>query len=292
MKKRESPTKSLEKEKNPDVEHAYVKTTGYNPTDVSLDSTDIGVRSNREKIKETLNERGRNSYTHIHTHPVDKEIDMAWPTSPSAGDLDGFMYNKQRKTMMIAEPDSKTGEISGYLVLRKTKKTPIDTDFNLVKDLDAYERKGVFEDPGLFRRLLRAITKKTYSIPYDAEKEKFLKKRKMADIPEASNEALKDFCKKYNLQYRYAPVKGYEFRENTGFIRKPSKLELKMAAVFIAGITLIISFLLLNNLTGFSISSNISQEKLNLFLIILFVLAIIGILINPINKKNKKRLSE
>lgn len=118
--KKKSPTKIIEETPNPELESNFLRfrgiemIRGYNPNSrkemsVGRDNLELG-----RKIEEDYKE-----YSNLHTHPGSYECIL-----PSDKDMVNFLGDKRIKSTWIAQRDEETGKVFGYLVIRKTNKTP------------------------------------------------------------------------------------------------------------------------------------------------------------------------
>jgi hypothetical protein len=213
------------------TEKGYVKSPRKPPIDVSFISEEESVVVDKENIFDLLKNEGRKSYTFIHTHPVEEgEIGSKPLAYPCNMDLFNFLKDGRQKTMIIAQQNSERGNIEGYLILRKTQRTPT-TNSRLIFDLNDYEE----ERWG----------------------------------PEGNAKALEKLRKSYNLQVRTMPTKGYGFKGGFGFTKKISGLDEKIKLVSAIIGFILVATLSLNNFTGLVISSEITKYEVNLLSIIL-----------------------
>lgn len=224
MKRNHTPTQIIESTKFPNLESVYIKFPGENPINISMDRTprrayhDVPKRIELEEEKRNQNMIKANKkddpdfpypkYSTIHTHLKNFWANESTKSFPSAKDLRGFFLRQQEKAAFIANQDKKSGKILGYLVIRKTKKTP-SPDGKFEGELMKYE-EGIKSCSSLFIRIWASIIKVENDIT--------------APLRKLSSE--------YNLQYKFISSKNYYFNKNSGkFIQKSiSKLELKVAA--------------------------------------------------------------
>lgn len=249
---RKTPTEKIESAPNPELENVYMKLPGK-LIKIPAHRTPVGVDYDKKDIQKILVRNKRNVYTQLHTHPTLSEYYFPYsPISiPSYQDLIRFLLDPKQKTEIIAQRNMDTGKVTGYLFLKKTKKTLINTDavdlehLELAKDLNHYD-KAIGKDK------------------------------------ERNREVLDEFCDKYGLTYRMASKKfwGSEIE---------NKLESRVVAGSIIGILLVILFIGLNNLTGFVVSSTISKSQLNIPSIIILIGLLILIILLRKRHKNKKR---
>lgn len=264
MKKRKSPTESIEDIKNPELEHEYIKTPRNEIEDISINQKKDSVTTDYDnKIEKYFDKtRGRKKYTLIHNHPISttQALLIGNLVLPSGADLYSFLSsgNRHQKTMMIAQQDPDTGKVAGYCVIRKTKKSP-----NYI---------GEYIPPGKERnKLLKDI---------EGLEEM---QRKYPN----SEEPFEEFCREYNLQCRQVPTKGHRYHQKVGFIEKPT-LEKKITDSIIIAITLLAVIFGINNLTGFTIVSGITKGRVNLLLIVLLLIILVYYFLYK-GKKNKRR---
>jgi len=128
--KKRNPKKIIESTPNPKLEHGYIKTP-EGLKEISQANNEEGTGYDSEVLKRY---KGR---ARLHTHPIDDR--WRWFVSPyslaremsypSGGDVYHFMRDSNTKTEIIATRGATSGKLYGYLVLRKTKKTPkLDID--------------------------------------------------------------------------------------------------------------------------------------------------------------------
>jgi len=249
MKKRRKPKEILESQKNPHLEHAYIKYPGEEMQYVTTKQSEKEVSY---KILEATKGKSK-KYTHIHNHPT-KRSDDHLGAIPSSEDYQDFLSHNE-KAMMISQQDKDTGEELGRTFVRKTKKTP-------KKILKVQEKE-------LSRRL------KIYD-----EKISSQKKKNMFSFREKPLDAFNIIGNGYNLQHRFVPSKGNEFNPNFGTFRKKKTKNLWSKAIsvfFLFGIV----FLLDKNLTGFAIldttASLVSPTGILVVLAFLGIIAYFGI---------------
>lgn len=259
MKKKKSPKEIIESVKGPERESLYIKFPGEEMKEVDIDRKPYIVGQDEEKssrlMKEHISRRKydqkippfmRGKYTQVHTHPARENWGMV--ALPSGGDIEGFLCNSPIKTMAIAQTDNVTGEVQGYFVLRKKErvkyegKPPVGPDWKeKVDDSKNYQKSA------------------------------------WSGREDAPRDALKKLAKKYNLQYRWVPAKGYRLSDEKhgGYWRfmKKRRLEEIITAILIS-----IGLIFLSpNITGYAIISldkattNISGAIILLASIILIV---------------------
>ena len=252
MKKRQSPKETIESHDSK-VEHIYIKFPREGLQDVTLTSTDQSAYYDDKKLVELLNQRiikkpGQLSrfqgYTDIHNHPL-IENEIHDEALPSTDDIKSFLQGQTIKTMVIAQQDVKTGEVQGYVILRKKRVRPSEEANSMGK----YE---------LSTRELRRYYEFGYKNP---------------------KEAMKKLADKYELQYKWVAAKGYELpserKTNVGsrFVKK-SELEKTILATSLISFFGAI-FFLLSNFTGnvVFVSDNVLSNWIGGAL---FIIGIIG----------------
>lgn len=133
MVKKRSHKKIIEETQNSEVEHAYIKFPGRELQEIKSHSTPDYVYTDSKDIEQKLKQSHSDEYTFLHTHPVPERF---WflPASntearkliyPSVGDIYELMRDPKRREGVIATRGTKTGKVYGYLILRKTKETPV-----------------------------------------------------------------------------------------------------------------------------------------------------------------------
>jgi hypothetical protein len=187
-----TPTETIEKEKNPKLEQAYLKLPGQGLITVGYNRTTNQVLTDNSRALRIAKAFRRKDYTHIHTHPNGH-------LTPSSVDLKSFLSNNTEKTMIVADTDDKSGKLRSYFILRKTKNTPkylgdeySDKINDAVKEYRAARSHGDLNDVG---------------------------------------EALKTLAKDFNLNYRTVLSEGYSLSDEASFL-KSSRLERIAAGFF------------------------------------------------------------
>jgi hypothetical protein len=259
MVKSRSPKELIESAKNPKCEHAYIKFPGRKIEEVSDSEQEGKVVTNWSKVEELSRKNNNRMYTHIHTHPVSNQEEHSFAHIPSAKDIQGFIYDDNEKTAIIAKTNANTGELEGYTILRKTKNTP---------------RSGYNRLPGFYNRLKNIFTMPQADARYfDDHLQRYsnrceiaLEKKDYTDLEEAT----KVLAKEFDLQYRFVPTKKY-----SGVVRRESgKLEKVTIAASIIG-TIGGLFLLSSNITGNAIA-NVSQSSGNILGAVLLVVGLVA----------------
>jgi hypothetical protein len=152
--KRQSIKKAIEacSRSNPIVEHRFVKIAGQPIASTTRDSFANTCTLDMKKFNDYMNthsSKQKPDYIEIHTHPsrADRGI---FGVTPSFRDLDSFIAYSDKKTMVIAQQNKEDGEIQGYLVVRKTKRTPQYCD-------DSFIYEGRSEEDSLVNHWLGFI---------------------------------------------------------------------------------------------------------------------------------------
>ncbi|MDQ1283796.1 MAG: hypothetical protein QG620_144 [Patescibacteria group bacterium] len=176
--KKISPKEIIEKT-DPAVEHAYLRVPGKEMVDVSKVSSRDSVDVDMEKTELATRDYSGN-YSTLHEHSfVGREEEPMLVATPSGDDLGHFLSQKfgsRQNAMHIAQRDIDTGEVCGYITLRKTKSTQL-----IEGDLNPF-------------------------FGYDMS-------RAIADLDngKSSNKALDEIVKGFHLQIRYTPAKGFRY---------------------------------------------------------------------------------
>lgn len=112
--KREAPAETIRKMKRPDLESVYLKSRGKNLKHISFfRETDTVSFLGAPRFLQYLF-GGKNKMI-IHTHSKD--------AIPSGGDINRFLDDAYGYSG-IAQRNVETGEVEGYLIMKKTKDTP------------------------------------------------------------------------------------------------------------------------------------------------------------------------
>lgn len=235
--KRKSPREIIESNK-PDREHGYVKFPGK-PI-VSVDSPsgvgflDVSYRD-KDKTRKLWDAGGRKRYTDIHTHvlydPRNKNPRYA---VPSESDLRGFLMNDDEKSIVIAQHDRSTGKLSGYFVMRKTKRTP-KSGYSVLGDTERVHGERLHDKE--YEKRFREISRATRQY----EKSYLDKNRNIT-------KALTKIAGKYDLQYRYVPAENYRVNNKKDKFILKKGLEGTLGIISIAGF--LFSILFLSRITG------------------------------------------
>ncbi|MDD5191772.1 MAG: hypothetical protein PHH54_05220 [Candidatus Nanoarchaeia archaeon] len=298
--KKRSPTKTIEATPHPEKEHTLIKPYKKEVIDITgyKSASNINARTEFRKFTEATS---NGPYIHIHTHPSEaphlnfwdkldlyfqgvgkKEIEK-WKNItalPSGADMGQLIITDDERTMDIAVRNPKTGEVLGYNVLRKTKKTP---KWGTAR---AYIQKHFFKGVmNLINYNLLGLGKRSEELSKDKIKyhKEVLKAVKSGNYQRA-NEALEIFADKYSLQHRMVPAQNYKVMETKGtFVNKGLE---QTVSVFIGIGGLLISLLFLSsNFTGFAIA-NLTQRTSNIIGMILFIVSLIVLFFIMKRRKN------
>lgn len=238
MRKRRSPIEIIESTKKPEVEHAFLKYPGEEPidfTDYQRSTPSEAKTTNKTTIMEANQNR---PFTHIHTHPAqtpeftdserraykkqglgERELSRTAETSalPSPADLRTLIVDDDMKTMVIAVRDTKTGEVRGYRVIKKTKEAP---KFGVSK-------REFNEHP--IKTILNIINAnhfgfgrahKTLIDDLNSYGKQYSDSLKSGDYNQAV-QALDNVTHKYHLRHRMVSARGYHPNEaRTTFVKK------------------------------------------------------------------------
>jgi len=221
MKKR-NPRQIIESSSS-DIEHIYIKMPRQELQEITLKGTDSNAEPDDKKLLEIL-KRGEYKdnlglsrlpqYTQVHTHPV-RYGEKTNGAMPSSADFRVFLNDSLIKTMVIAQQNTKTGEVEGYMILRKKVKAP--------KEKQQLGR---------------------HSIPQYA----------LAEIGRTDRVAeIKKIAQEYHLQYRWIPAKGYLLPKGGWSFRKKGLEKIAITTAIIGVFTGL--FLLSSNITGNVIGS-------------------------------------
>lgn len=249
VKKKRSPKEIIESRRAPRFEEVYIKFPG----EEIIKAPGLKGKGFAMTIPFLPLRRLREKSTDIHTHYTGGMIDNYLPTGQ---DFDCFLTHNYIKTMIVAQ-QNEAGKVEGYFVFRKTKKTP-----------PIYPKKvwSYFSLKNLIN-----LSKKSTQLEGDIEKydgAPFHKPKK----------ALKEFCNKYKLNYKFLPAKDYEISkefEQFEKIGKRKNLESKLSSIIVIGSIAISLIFFSSTLTGFTIS-NLTQQTSNAIGIILFIIGLIG----------------
>lgn len=286
---KKSPKEIIESDKDPSTESAYIKFTGRALEPISGGRRYGEVVPDFAKLNNLLKTNKERDYLDLHTHPYkaeghkEPEEEIANCPIPSSDDVEGFIKNKKMRCMAVAQRDEKTGEVGGYVFLRKKKDYQKSSDEVKINERE----KGAIWRYASSENKARKIGERKLRL-----------------------EALKNL-KNYDeiINYRFIPAKGYELdRDGTKFVKKsetigkspkynlkkevkrydspssqiPRHLRTKSLIDILARQELIIVsfiislFFLSPNLTG-NVVGNLSQASYNWIGGILFVIGLVGV---------------
>lgn len=270
----------IESTNNPKVEHPFIKYPGREAEDITYAAKEGSTKVDKEKYRKITEENPNKRYTLIHTHPSEapRRSFFGWLQAPeigrtahkrmrdiaalpSGGDMRTIIYNRGLKTSAIAVRDTRTGEVLGYNIIKKTKETPtVGSDDGTIS-------------LGFFLKYLVGLDQYSRdAIGYDGKRAKALNK----NDPAIARQAYEELLDKYNLKSRFVPADKYKLNEqSTAFVPKDnSGLERKVAGI-VASILLVSSiFFLYSNMTGNVIGIN--KTSSNWIGGILFVIGLVG----------------
>ncbi|MBT3405068.1 hypothetical protein HN832_04050 [archaeon] len=261
MKKRKSPREIIEGSGYTKTEEALIKFPGEEPVDVSALPEEGGVEVHPLKALFLSERHGKKPYTLIHTHrflPSKKSITVA----PSPEDVDAFLRDSRVKTAVIAYKEKPSGQLAGYLVMKKSKETDrIDED-----------RK---------RNLIVRFKRKVKTSKCRIGKQSML------------HSALDDLSRDAKFRFKIVPTEDYCFSQyrqegeeyvSGGLIKQKSK-DLSQKLCLSIGIALLSfsMFLINSSITG-NIIKELGENSLNWVALILSFTGLLGILFY-INKR-------
>ena len=281
----------IESEENPKVEHAYVKFPGKEAVPVGLSKTEKTTEYDYREINKLWEEAGRKKYAAIHTHSYDSDRQKKFRLRdddplPSPRDMIHFLSDDEAKSMVIGHQNNKSGNLDGYVVFRKTKKTPKSSnspvydpeatmkEFTLVErithSLNSFMHRWVHRDEHPSNPAYRKLIRRTKE--YDAATQTAF----YFDRPDILHANLYKFAEQYHLQYKFVPEKGKTVNSTrTRFLEKSAMHLIGIGTGVFLGI---ISILGASVLTGNSVNNETGMQTGFAFLIGLIglVLGILG----------------
>jgi len=296
MVKKRSPTKILEEDKEPAFEAGLVKTPGGKWTDYQKEkSTASSYLSPEFKEKHIKNK----PYSIIHTHPrleretlvtdvsalvepeyrefmslTKEEIEQmradVSPSFPSDQDLLDILMYKNKRSSIIGQRDPITGKVAGYFIIRKTKDTPLLTPIPEGNVTDK-KMEEWYAKPEIKEAYETLESQGYYISPSDNSR---LSSQQLSQ----NEDALNTFAKKYSLQIKKVPNKGYSYEKGLGFLKKVegnNNLEQKVSSVI--AITGLFSsmFFLGAEVTG-NVVGSLSKISGNIIGLVLFIVGILA----------------
>lgn len=259
-----------------DYEQTYFKAPGKELVDISKISTEGGVSVDNKKARKEWKKLGK-PYTNVHTHPF-AELDKAYEFSeadkksaerlesvavmPSGHDMDCFLTDDQIKTMVIAQKSVYTGDVEGYLVVRKTAKTPRSNASEISKGL--LTRIKDFFIPSMDPPEKLELSTKSWKYELDATEA-------VRAGPDEVYNLFSNFANRYHLKYKFISAKEYKLdHHKTRFVRK--NLEQKVLGL-VGILFFLVSFLANIQISGYTILS-FNQSSLKFGGIVSFLLGI------------------
>lgn len=233
--RKKSPTKFIEElsslqKPEQETERGYSKfsTPEFGVVYSTKESNLKNMIFDKEKLERLSKKYGK--YTLIHTHPGGNPF-------PSSTDINTFLKDDNYKTEIIA-PTIK-GKVTGYLVMRKTKK------------IADYKEADFLEEAEVYDELVKS-------------------KSNSEDI----NKSLKKILNKYSIQSKWVKNKNLGYEVYNSNIKKI--LENRVFSIIISLVLLSSLIFISSNITGYSILEN--QFKTNLIGGGLFIIGLIGFL--------------
>lgn len=245
MAKRRSPKEVIESEKDSSIEHVYVQFPGQELIPVSDFSHSQFVSRDMDKIERLYEESGGKRYRDLHEHPSKSNIlskffgASSTTLLPSYQDFRTFLRSGKMKGMVIGQRNKNSGEVEGYLYLKKPKN---------FKEIDLDSRKNFEERFDEKHNYNDSIVKSFY-----------------------------EFAKKYGIKYKFIPAKTHKLDwRKRGFVKiKKGNLEKTLISIitivgFGSGI-----FFLSPTLTGNAIA-NLTTKTSSIIGAGLFIIGIVG----------------
>lgn len=244
MKKKRSPKEIIESVRDPHLESGYLKFKGEDMFQADSDRNRTSVKYDLD-ILENNAEKKKEGYSNIHTHPGQTIL-------PSNKDLVKFLSDDELKNMWIAQTDERTGKVRGYLILKKTKKSPS------FRDLKNKKRSAFLANDELVRKVLHAPPNKSYNENYPRY---YAKLNSLADS--------------FRFKYRFIPASGYELSDDkANFIKIEKGFQNIDLFLPVGIISLIFSLFFISlRVTGFTIAA-LSVKNANFIGAIFFVLGL------------------
>ncbi len=253
MKEKRSPKEIIESVENPHLEESWIKLPRKELQANSLYRSEVAVAPN--KMRNWFNQFKGKRFTGVHTHPYKNYVNPLFGAYPSSEDLLNLLVNSNKKAEVIARIMSNTGQLDGYGIMRKTKKTSPPSRF--------------FRNP-----ILTFLSERSALTPEGREMINEYKRAASKGWLD-EHESLKNFAKKYNLQYRFVPVSSGAKIE---LAMKDSNLEnfVTTPAAIISGAAFLFSLIFISgNFTGYVIA-NLTPTSSNWIGGILFLIGLIG----------------
>ncbi len=250
-KKRESPTRIIEKGKKPQKEQYFIKKLGKDLEECASIREARYVIKDLEKARNYFKKTGEKPLTELHTHPTKKG--ESGGANPSTQDIVSFLREKNIRTSIIAQQNPKTRKVEGYTFMVKKEETP-------KFDYSSYEERST-----------ENFIKKSEEIYHKAH---ILTHKSLPE--ELQRYLLSKMASKLNFKYRHVPVKGYKLDRNLMSFAPIEKKNLETKFAVIIGLIFFISILfILPSMTGFVVGSLASKTS-NVIGVSLFILGIVG----------------
>lgn len=204
---KKSPKEIIENDKDSSTESIYIKFPGRPLENITYKNRRYGrVVPDIDRLNKLIKENQEKSHLDVHTHPYkteghnDPEEEIANCPIPSSGDIESFITNRKIRSMAVAQRDEKTGEVGGYVFLRKKKryqKIPKNAKQNETERGAIWRynnSEGCAEKTGSRKHRLEAL-------------------KNLQNYDEIAN-------------YRFIPAKGYELdKDGTSFVKKKEDIE-------------------------------------------------------------------
>jgi len=250
MKKKKSPTRTLQLIKNPGLEHTFVKIPRQELVNMDKRSTIFGVDPDIYKLNQWIQENRKDKkFISGHTHSKYDLSISTYDATPSPADLLNILTERDKiNTEYIAQQNEKNGKIQGWTALHNQAKEKINSkEFTEKEELiKEYEQRWF---------------------------------KKAEEGEELDIEEIENLAKKVGIKIKYHPAKGYYLNRQTGTYEKKSINIEKIVSSVLLGFAFIF-FLTNTKFTGAAISNFIPSNYQNEFFILIgFILTAIFYLI-------------
>jgi len=250
MIKRKTSKEIIEKG-NPKTEQVYIKFPKKELIKISRDENEMIDRATikgDDLYKEIISEKDNKSHFILHTHNYRTTNDKLPFGLPSYTDLiamqSSIKKNAYNKGEIIAQRDSKTGEIQGYTFLVNVP----------IKEISKRKLSEFFKIKSHHYISEGAYQAQFYNY-YNSLEE---------GNPKEGYEKLRKICDEKNWKLRFVPAKGYYFNKSTGNFEKGSGLEKNLVAGILFSIFGSLAVLSLPKINGFVFNNSNSIMKSNL----------------------------
>jgi len=267
MKKKKSPKEIIER-----ISEPHLETYLYKGKDKQAFKADkkrerykvepIPIEELPQDMKEDL-EKG---YAAIHTHPSSEPSPLFF----GINDLKHFIENLKMKSFYASQRDEDSGEVKGYFVFRKTKRTDdcVGEKFKMMFGHYPKESKNLTGELAELAEVETRCLFEYYGVTDGKD----------PDLnQEGYYKVLKILSNKFGLKYRFIPAKGYKLsNEGIKFVPKEGGLEKTLNVLLMPSsiIFLILGlFFLSSNLTGYAVLG-MAFRDVNLIGAALFVFGI------------------